>query len=175
MTAIIGYINKSTDNKLAMLVADDLEAISESKVDKLSKINDRFTVGFVGLEIVHWAIIEGITCINGFDNNWNSFDSIEELQDEFTSILALSFKRWKETNVFGNEIEQINQDTIIIIMDNRDKCLYYCSIGKPWDIPKTENWKLILQNLKLMASMFLDYLLKTKNIYLNYIVKPIRN
>ena len=141
MTAIVAYINKSNAEDISLLAADDLEVISRTKVDKLTKINSRFTLGIVGLQAVHWAIEEGIAYFNSFNGIVN-IETIGELETELTTVISFAFRKWTETNTLSNIKDQLNITSIIIVMDCIEKCIYSCDIGKAWGIPTQTDWEV---------------------------------
>jgi len=148
MTAIIGYTHEKENNRIGVLCTDDLNGWSGTKVDKMSKINNRFAFAIAGLESVHWAIDYGITYLDQFNGSKKSIDSINDLEDELNEIIPTIFRRWKEANFFDNIEKQKDFRTLIVVLDTEDNKLYYSELGYVWKIDELDDYSISMTLLE---------------------------
>ena len=136
MTAILGYTKRIGSNSIGVLCADDLEGHSKTKVDKLTKLAGRFVVAVAGLEIVDWVPSTiPLNCIN-------------DLQNVLSSVLKYALKRWRETNTYDGIDQQLDNRSIIVVLDTATNKLYFADLGKVWRSSEDADYRIELSPLE---------------------------
>jgi len=152
MTAMLGYTNRKEGQSIGVLAADDLVGWCNSKADKLTKINDRFVIGVVGLEAVNWALHYTTEYFSQFSGSRININNINELEAHFTDSFEYCFRRWREENFYNNISEQESVISLLVVLDTIDNSLYYSNIGRVWLIDDDYEIKFEkLQDGKLYA------------------------
>lgn len=86
MTAI--YAFSSPDAATSAIIADDVEFCSQSKVNKIHLVNDRYAIAIYGQDALLQGI-EAITLFQGTDKEIN-FDKIDDLATAIAKYTALA-------------------------------------------------------------------------------------
>lgn len=147
MTAIIGYIARKGESSIGILCADDLEAWSMAKADKLTKLSNRYVIGVVGLEAVDWAISFTIAHFEQFSGSKAKLDSVSQLENVLNDLIPDTFMKWKESQFFDNIDKQIDIESMLIVLDLFDNSLYYSNLGKVWRIDETRDYEIKFEKL----------------------------
>jgi hypothetical protein len=141
MTAIIGYSSRQGENSIGILCADDLESLSQTKVDKITKISGRFSIAITGLECVDTAINSTIAYFDQFSGSQIKINSIRELEAKLNEYLPMTFQKWINSGYFTILDDLLDVHTILIILDMADNRLYYSYLGKLLKIEENKKFK----------------------------------
>lgn len=148
MTAIIGYTSRNEESSIGVLYADSLSTTtwksgSSRKVDKLSKMSNRYVFGVTGLEILHRII--NLSIENSYTKKPNYiFESINQIEYSLSEFIPSIIKKIKVTNEYSDKFidSQIDYTSSIILLDLFDNRLYYSNVGKVWKADRINNYKI---------------------------------
>lgn len=138
MTLIISYTHRNKSSAIGALYADDRvgsgngqKGNANKKADKISKLSSRFFIGTIGLEVTKWAIDYAIAAFEQYDSPDYHFDKIEELSKHLESGFKYIFSQWRNNDAYYVP-EQENCLSALILLDTKDKRVYYSETIKVW-------------------------------------------
>lgn len=134
MTVVLGYINSNEVNTISAIFSDNLETNGDKRkiVDKITKVDNRFVLGFLGLGLVNWVVNDWIKYFEEYRNLSDSYSSIYELSKDIELGVNFCINHWKTENIikdcYVNQYK--NHPSSIVVLDIKELKLYYLELGK---------------------------------------------
>lgn len=135
MTAVLGFARRTNpvSNSRSILIADDLEAHSSARQDKISVLKDRFAIAVMGVD----TMTECLGILAGFESAsaYPFPTSVQELSAELCRITHEFIPRlYNEILVpkcAKEDLEKLAQQTSsVVVLDMKEHELYQIEIGK---------------------------------------------